>query len=108
MSRLVVAILLVGSVLTGCVLDGKKNEARISNQSGVAIEIFWTDPGEADPHYADMRPDQEIALVQWVNACAPTNMVAKTEEGLELARTQKPLCGGDFWVIGPLGSPAPS
>jgi len=103
-----VAILLLGWVLAGCTLDGKKNEPRISNESGVAIEIRWTGPIGDEVHYTNISPGQAVGVYEWPASCTPNNMVARTADGQELARTEKPLCPGDFWVIPPLGSPSPS
>ena len=109
MSRLVIAILLLGSILTSCMqLDGDKNEARISNESRVSVEILWTSPGGDEVHYANIEPGQVKGLFEWVGRCAPNDMVAKTVDSRELARTEKPLCPGDLWVIGPPGAPSPS
>ena len=88
-------------------LDGKKNEARISNESGVAIGIFWTTPGAADARYQDIPPGQVIGVFESVARCTPNAMVAKTADGQELARSDGPLCPGDFWVIRAEGSPPP-
>lgn len=107
-SRSVVEILLLGSILTGCMLDGKKNEPRISNESGVAVEILWTGPTGDEVHYANIAAGDVKGVFEWVSTCTPYDMVAKTADGRELARTEKPLCPGDFWVIPSLGSPSPS
>ena len=64
-STLVVAILLLGSLVTSCMqLDGKKNEARISNESGVALEVFWTAPGADDLPYANIAAGQVHGLFE--------------------------------------------
>jgi hypothetical protein len=106
-SRLV-PTLLFAFLVSGCMLDGKKNEARISNESGVAVEILWTAPGAANVHYQDIPPGQVIGVFEWVARCTPNAMVAKTADGRELARTDGPLCPGDSWVIKAAGSPLPS
>jgi hypothetical protein len=103
-----VLTLLIAFLVSGCVLDGRKNEARISNESGVAVEILWTAPGAEDIHYKDIPPGQVAGVFEWVASCAPSAMVARTANGQELARTDGALCPGDFWVISAPGSPLPS
>ena len=94
--------------MSGCTLDGDKNEARISNESGVVVGIFWTAPGAADQRYRDIPPGQVIGAFEWVDRCAPSAMVAKTvRQGSSLVPTG-PLSPGDFWVIRAEGSPLPS
>lgn len=103
-----VSTLLVASLVSGCILDGDKNEARISNESGLAVEILWTGPGGDDAHYTDIPPGQVRGLHDYPVSCAPSAMVAKTAGGRVLARTDRPLCPGDYWVIKAAGSPGPS
>ncbi len=94
----IVAILLIASA-SGCVLDGDKNEPRISNESGVAVEVFWTAPGSDEVPYLKIAPGQVPGLHNYPTSCTPNNMVARNADNEELARTEKPLCPGDVWVI---------
>ena len=94
-------------VVVGCVLDGPKGEARISNVSGVAVEIHWAGPGAGGTLYATIPPGQVHGVFEWVNRCAPAGMVARTVDGQELSRTA-PLCHGDVWVIEGPGAAAPT
>jgi hypothetical protein len=93
-------------IVSACVLDGDTNEARISNQSGVAVEVFWTGQGGDELHYTNIAPRQETGLYTYPVSCAPTAMVARTADGHEITRTEKPLCPGDLWVI-PTPPPVP-
>lgn len=103
---LLAAIVLLSDALGGCVLDGDTNEPRISNESGVAVEVLWTNPGGDEVHYTNIAPRQATGLYTYPVSCAPTAMVARTADGQEIARTEKPLCPGDTWVI-PTPPPVP-
>ena len=104
----IAAIVLLGATVGGCVLDGDKNEPRISNASGGAVEVLWTSPEAAETHYTSIAPGQSIGLHNYSVSCAPNAMVARTAAGEELARTEKPLCPGDAWVIPPPSAPDPN
>ena len=103
-----VPTLVLAILITGCTLDGRKNEARISNESGVAVEILWVGPGTAHVRYQDIPPGQVIGVFEYVDRCTPTAMMARTADGQELARTDGPLCPGDLWVVSAAHSPVPS
>jgi hypothetical protein len=102
----IAAILLLTAIVSGCVLDGDTNEPRISNESGVAVEILWTGPGGDEVHYTNIAPGQATGLYTYPVSCAPNAMVARTADGQEVARTEEPLCPGDLWVI-PTPPPVP-
>jgi hypothetical protein len=101
--RFVVAIVLLGSIFTSCTLDGDKNEPRISNRSGVAVEILWTNPSGDEVHYTNISPGQDVGVYEWPASCTPSNMVAKTGRllahpaaGFTLVELKSPLraaCG---------------
>ena len=99
-------IALLSAAVSGCTLDGDKNEPRISNESGIAVEVLWTGPGGAEVHYTNIAPGQATGLYTYPVSCAPNAMVARTADGREIARTEKPLCPGDLWVI-PTPPPVP-
>ncbi len=107
-SSLLFAAVVLAAVASGCVLDGPKNEPRITNESGVAVMVFWTGSQDDDVYYADIPPRRVISVYEVVGSCASSNMVAKTADGRELVRTEKPLCPGDSWVIGPSDRASPS
>ena len=102
----IAAILMFTIAASGCVLDGDKNESRISNESGVAVEILWTNPAGDEIHYTNIAPRQETGLYTYPVSCAPSVMVARTADGQEIARTEKALCPGETWVI-PTPPPIP-
>jgi hypothetical protein len=101
LERLVAVLVLTIAVSACSQLDGDKNEARISNTSGEAVNILWTAPSAEDVPYAVIQPGQAHGLFEWVGRCAPNAMVARTADGREIIRSGKPLCPGEVWVIPP-------
>ena len=82
-------------------LDGPTDNPRISNASGVDVEILLVSPRRPDAPFATLRSGQVHEVVQYAGSCLPYDMVAKTEAGMVLARTTQRLCPGDRWVIEP-------
>ena len=91
-------------VLVGCVLDGPTDAPRVSNRTDSRIEIQWAEPGL--PPLATVDSGQTYLFAAYPTTCLPGNLVAKDSQCRELARTEKPLCPTEDWIIE--GTPAPS
>jgi hypothetical protein len=101
MGRILVALIVLAASSAGCVLDGPTDNPRISNESGVDVEILLVSPGFEDQSFAMIAAGQTHEVVQYAGSCFPNHMVAKTEAGEVVGRTDHLLCPDDLWVIEP-------
>jgi hypothetical protein len=99
----ILGMLAASMLLVGCVLDGPTDAPRVSNRTGSPIEVQWTEPGL--PALASVASGQTYLFTAYPTTYLPGNLVAKDPQGREVARTEKPLCPTDDWIIE--GSPAP-
>ena len=96
--RWIATLAIVVVAASGCVLDGRTDNPSIVNESGADVEILLVSPGAEDQPFVSIPAGQTYEVVQYSGSCLPNDMVARTETGQVVARTET-LCAGDRWVI---------
>lgn len=97
----VLAVAVLAATLTGCPLPGQDSFEGISvyNETGQDIVLFWDD-GRVETPLGEMAADHVGGrLVDMAEECVDMAIVARTDEGLEIARHGPPVCAGNNFVV---------
>ena len=88
-------------MVAGCALDNHP-VVRIVNHAGVAVDVSIVEVGSTNEKVIEtnMKPGMEVTYDRLPSdTCSPVQLVAKNQQGIEIARNPGPICRPSEWVI---------
>ncbi len=93
-------------LVAGCTSDNHP-VVRIVNHANVAVDVMIVDEGSDNEKVIEtnMKPGMEVTYDRLPSdQCSPVQLVAKNQQGTEIARNVGPICRPSTWVIEMPGS----
>jgi hypothetical protein len=104
LARIVVILVLGWSLIAGCGSDRSGNGLRFTNKSDVSVMITAIEADgteRAEPIVHELGPGLSIAVNDrfLVNACRDVILIARSDDGVEVARRAGQMCAPGEWTI---------
>ena len=108
MKRTALALSLFAAMLTGCQLIGSEQGVvafRLTNETDAAVDVVFLSadaPGEEEAIYRGLDRHSSVAIGDKFRggACTAGVLIARREDGHEVARRKGLVCVPGEWVIG--------